>query len=369
MPAMTLTNQFFPRDRQFWLFHGTAVAFGFVVSALMIYLVGYRVTSKLLASVVWIPFYTVAVLYFRWQYRRRGWKQLALGRLVLIAVGYSALAGIAMGVLIVAVVGPPFIGEVSAQYQALKLPFDPLRYYFDSFVEQAVQSQLFVCIWCFIYTSMTSMRHLRETQMNTLRLESSLKEAQLGSLSNQLNPHFLFNALNNIRFMIHEDAQQADRMMTSLSEILRYSLESSRHEKVSLRRELDVIHQYVAIVRIQLEERLDFAIRIPPQLHAAQVPPMVLQMLVENAVKHGLENLQRGGRLTVDLAEREGRLEFEVRNDMPQKPQGTTHGIGIGLHNIERRLQLLYGGLAGMLVERGENQFSVKLTLPKEFAH
>jgi len=362
-------HHFLPRDRQFWIFHGSALALGFVVSALMIYFTGYRVASKLSASALWMPVYTVVVLCFRWIYQQRAWKRLPMGRLVMIAVGYSAVAGIAMAFLIVALVAPPFIGEVRAQYQALGMPFDPWRYYFDSFVEQAVQSQLFVCIWCFIYTSVTSMRHIRETELHTLRLQNGLKEAQLSSLSNQLNPHFLFNALNNIRFMMHEDAQLADRMMTSLSDILRYSLESSRHDKVSLRRELAIIHQYVAIVKIQLEERIDFALRIPAGLHGTLVPPMVLQMLVENGVKHGLENLQRGGRLSLELAEREDCLVFEVCNDAPHQAPGLAPGIGIGLQNIERRLQLLYGELARILVEPGAGQFKVTVTLPKEYAH
>jgi len=366
---MSQPQQFFPRDRQFWLFHGSAMAFGFVVSVLMVYLDGHRVTPRLAASTLWMPLYTVAVLCFRWHYRQRGWKPLAMGRLIPIAVVYSALAGVAMALLIVAIVVPPFIGEVSAQYQALRLPFNPQRYYIDSFVEQAVPSQLLVCIWCFIYTSVTSMRHIRATEVHNLRLQNGLKEAQLSSLSNQLNPHFLFNALNNIRFMIHEDAQLADRMMTALSEILRYSLESSRHDKVSLRQELAIIHQYVAIAKIQLEERLDFAIQVPVELQGVLVPPMVLQMLVENAVKHGLENLPSGGKLALELAESDGRLVFEVRNDKPLLAPGKVNGIGIGLHNIERRLQLLYGGMAAMLVEPGGAQFKVTVTLPKESAY
>ena len=125
---MPKSQQFFPRDRQFWLFHGSAMAFGFAVSVLMIYLDGHRVAPKLVASTLWMPLYTVAVLCFRWHYRQRGWKHLAMGRLIPIAVAYSALAGVVIALLIVAVVVPPFIGEVSAQYQALRLPFDPQRF-------------------------------------------------------------------------------------------------------------------------------------------------------------------------------------------------------------------------------------------------
>ena len=104
---MPQPQQFFPRDRQFWLFHGSAMAFGFVVSVLMVYLDGHRVAPRLAASTLWMPLYTVAVLCFRWHYRQRGWKHLAMGRLIPIAVAYSALAGVAMALLIVAIVVPP----------------------------------------------------------------------------------------------------------------------------------------------------------------------------------------------------------------------------------------------------------------------
>ncbi|HEY0589473.1 MAG TPA: histidine kinase, partial [Pseudoduganella sp.] len=213
----------------------------------------------------------------------------------------------------------------------------------------------------------TGQRHIREAAMANLRLQDSLKEAQLNSLSGQLNPHFLFNSLNNLRFMIHEDAQRADAMVLALSDILRYSLESGRQAKVQLAREMEIIHRYIDVVRAQLEDRLRFTFHVPNELQACMVPPMLLQLLVENAIKHGIGNLRGGGSLQLQVGHQERQLVLQVRNDMPPAHLSANAGTGLGLANIERRLQLLYGGRATMQAGPAGGQFEVQVRLPKEY--
>jgi LytS/YehU family sensor histidine kinase len=121
-------------------------------------------------------------------------------------------------------------------------------------------------------------------------------------LASQLNPYFLFNSLNNIRFMLHENASLADSNIVALSEILRYALESAQHTKVRLSRELDIVRRYVEIVRAQYEDRLRFTLHAEPAHEACLVPPMALHLLVENAVKHGLDHLRDGGLLAVSVS-------------------------------------------------------------------
>jgi LytS/YehU family sensor histidine kinase len=193
-----------------------------------------------------------------------------------------------------------------------------------------------------------------------------LREAQLSSLANQVNPHFLFNALNNIRFMIHENPKYADRMITELSEMLRYSLESSKKDKVMLSEEIAMIEHFIDIVKIQLEERLQFSMAIPQSLYPYLVPPMMLQMLVENAIKHGLDNLRKGGRLHIAGREDKNDIVFDITNDSTTVHNKLQENMGIGLNNIEQRLKLLYSDQASLSVTKSENEFSVLIRLPKE---
>ncbi|CUI04892.1 sensor histidine kinase [Massilia antarctica] len=359
---------FFPRERDFWIYHCSAVAVGVMTNTAIAVAWGFMVTVHVCSSLAWIPFYTLAVLILRWLYKRRGGDAVPIARLIAIVVLYSAVAGLVIGACVTATVAPLFLKTISAKYKKLKLPVIPSELMVSKFMDEAPKSQLFVAVWGFIYISVSSSRRIKKAEVFNLRLQNNLKEAQLSSLSNQLNPHFLFNSLNNIRFMIHEDAQRADAMITSFSDILRYSLESTRHEKVSLHHEVGIISKYLAIVRTQLEERLDFSLHIAPGLDDALMPPMVLQMLVENAIKHGLDQLQGGGTLTVSAARHDQSLLLEVRNDAPDTPARTPGCTGIGLLNIEQRLHLLYGELAALSAVHAGGVFKVSITLPLERA-
>jgi sensor histidine kinase YesM len=359
---------FFPRDRQFWLYHCSALAVGLSVTIAMTVWWGYMAQYQIASSVAWLPLYTLAALAFRWLYQRYAGETIPMGRLIAFAVLYSAVTGVVMAAILQTLVLPLFWDGFLAKFTHFKMSTDYTEFLFRRIREDVPQNQMFVLVWSFIYISVTANRRVRKTELFNLRLQNSLKDAQLSSLSNQLNPHFLFNSLNNIRFMIHEDAQCADRMIISFSEILRYSLESSKQEKIRLGQEVAIIEKYIAIVRTQLEERLRFDMRIDAALHDALVPPMVLQMLVENAIKHGLEQLHAGGTLTLEAARDEGQLVFKVCNDTPPMQGKPRDGLGIGLRNIVQRLSLLYGERASLAVDHSETQFKVALTLPLEHA-
>lgn len=359
---------FFPRDRQFWLYHCSAVAAGLAVTVALAMMWGYMASYQVTTSVAWVPLYTLAALGFRWLYKRHAGAAAPMGWLIACAVLYSALAGLAMAAILQAAVLPLFWSSVAARYASSGVPLDYAQFLMMRIREEGPQNQMFVLVWSFIYISVTASRRVRHAELFNLRLQNNLKEAQLSSLSNQLNPHFMFNSLNNIRFMIHEDAQRADRMITAFSEILRYSLESSGRAKVGLGHEVSIISKYIAIVETQLEERMQFTMRIPAGLHDALVPPMVLQMLVENAVKHGLERLQDGGTLTLDAAHEGGKLVFDVSNDTPAACEHAAGGTGIGLRNIQGRLALLYGDHASLRATHEGGRFEVRLSLPMERA-
>ena len=366
-PPSQMPPLFFPRDRQFWVYHCSALAVGLAVTIALALLWGYMASYQISTSIAWMPVYTLAALLFRWLYLRHGGDAMPMGRLIAYSVLYSAIAGLAMAAIVQASVLPFFFDYFDKKFSRFGAPVVYWEFLMRRIYEEGPQNQMFVLVWSFIYISVTANRRVKRTELFNLRLQNNLKEAQLSSLSNQLNPHFLFNSLNNIRFMIHENAQRADNMITSFSEILRYSLESSRHEKISLGHEVSIIGKYIAVVGVQFEERLRFEMDIPEQLHEALVPPMVLQMLVENAVKHGIEHLPAGGALSLSAQLSDKRISFKVCNDMPQEASRQT-GIGLGLHNIAQRLELLYGSRASLDVLPSPGRFSVALSLPMERA-
>ena len=358
---------FFPRNKQFWLYHSSSLFFTLVITMGSFYLYGSWSNKTFADTLAWILPYTIAVLCFRWLYRKRQWQDVSMSKLIPVVLLYGTIAGAVIAVLVLIMVLPFFWNGIVAEHLVNKREFIPQIYLFRVIVGGTLQNQLFVCAWVFIYISVTSNRRLKETEVVTLRLQNSLKEAQISSLSNQLNPHFLFNSLNNIRFMIHENAQHADHMIVALSEILRYSLESSKHDKVRLSQEIAIIERYIGIVKIQMEDRLHFTMEIPDGIASCQLPPMVLQMLVENAIKHGLDQLHQGGTLRVQAKQEGAQLILTVANDQPadRKPQD---GMGIGLQNIRQRLQLLYGDRASLSIEQDPAQFTVTITIPKEIS-
>jgi len=356
--------KFFPRERQFWIYHGAAMAFVVMVTLLSILLFGRLDANNLASTLAWMPAYTLAVLGFRWLYLQRGWAGLPMRRLVPIVIGYSSLSGFAVMAAVAALVMPFFWQQISAS----RAEFNALDFLARNILGNGLQAQLFIGAWAFVYLSAAAAQRAREGELQNLRLQMSLKAAQLSSLANQLNPHFLFNTLNNIRFMIHEDGGRADAMIVALSELLRYSLESSQQSKTRLSQELSVIEAFISIMRTQMEDRLDFRLSVPASIHSCLLPPMVLQLLLENAIKHGLDHLPHGGMVSVVGEDRGDSLMFRVTNDTPLKLAKVKPGLGLGLPNIERRLRLLYGDRAAIETTQTTGRFQVELSLPKEFA-
>jgi len=356
--------KFLPRERQFWIYHGAAMAFVVMVTLVSILLFGHLDANTLASTLAWMPAYTLAVLGFRWLYHQRRWAELPMRRLVPVVIGYSSLSGFAVMAAVAGLVMPFFWQQISAS----RPDFNALDFLARNILGNGLQAQLFISAWAFVYVSAAAAQRAREGELQNLRLQMSLKAAQLSSLANQLNPHFLFNTLNNIRFMIHEDGGRADAMIVALSELLRYSLESSQQGKTRLSQELSIIEAFISIMRTQMEDRLDFRISVPDSIHSCLLPPMVLQLLLENAIKHGLEHLPQGGMISVVGEDRGDSLRFRVINDMPPIPARTKPGLGLGLPNIGHRLRLLYGDRATLETQQTAGRFQVELSLPKEFA-
>lgn len=359
---------FFPHDQKFWLDHGLFMLF--LAATQMVIIIPLYEYARFLffCDLFWFPFFTIAVLLFRYLYKTLGWESFSSRQFLEYSLIYSLSSGLTIAILMSAIFSSFYWSEIITTLVPNSSNRTITKLIMGSILGNWIQTTIFISAWIFLYHSITSSKRARETELRYLRAQHSLKDATLNSLSNQLNPHFLFNALNNIRFMVHESPKKADHMITSLSEILRYSLESSRYEKVILADEIAIIHRYIEIVKSQLEDRLDFTLSIQPNFDTYLVPPMVLQMLIENGIKHGIENIKTGGQLSVTCEELESKLIFTVCNHIAHEIKKGLPSTGIGLKNIKQRLELLYGDTADLQTAKTENQFIVRLTIPKEIS-
>jgi two-component system LytT family sensor kinase len=198
--------------------------------------------------------------------------------------------------------------------------------------------------WIGLYSAITNRRRRREKEA---RLERELRDAELRALEAQINPHFLFNCLNSIRGLVTEKPALAQDMITRFATLLRYNLNRDVGHTVPLSAEAEVVADYLALEKIRFDERLRVQFDIDPKAGSIQVPPMILQTLVENALKHGIGRLPQGGEIRIQAAAGPDTLVLRVQNS-GQLAETNAGDPQIGLNNVRERLRLLYGSRAGL---------------------
>lgn len=186
---------------------------------------------------------------------------------------------------------------------------------------------------------------LAHQQTETARLNEQLSKAQLNALRRQIEPHFLFNTLNAIAGLVREKRNHAAvGMIAGLSDFLRHVVEDSDKQQVPLSEELAFAQKYLEIQKMRFADRLQVSVNVPIELFAAQVPSLILQPMVENAVKHGIAQRVLGGTIRIAASRLNGTLTLRVYNDGPSLPVGWEKtGCGVGISNVRTRLQTLYG--------------------------
>jgi signal transduction histidine kinase len=187
-------------------------------------------------------------------------------------------------------------------------------------------------------------QRLRERELRSSQLQGQLEKARLQLLKSQLQPHFLFNTLNSISALMLTNVEAADRMITRLGDLLRMSLETAGTQMTTLSRELEFVSCYIEIERVRFEERLKVCIEVAPETLDASVPHLLLQPLVDNAIKHGISRRVTGGEIRISATQDDGDLYLEVRDNGPgfKKPSQSPSG-GIGLRITRERLETIYG--------------------------
>lgn len=216
-----------------------------------------------------------------------------------------------------------------------------------------------------------SQAHQQEAiklRLDAVQLQSHLAEARLNALRMQINPHFLFNTLHVISDHFEENPRAARRMIARLSEILRYSFDSTETREVPLSQELRFLDGYLDIQRFRFEDRLEVNIDVPQQLREAMVPTLILQPLVENAIKHGISQIEGQGIITLNVWKEGDELHLSVADNGPGSSSGNGHkhpSSGIGIRNTIERLETLYGAEQHFSIETPPSGgFITYITLP-----
>jgi len=238
----------------------------------------------------------------------------------------------------------------------------------DQFMTNYFQLLPMFFIWSLLYFTIKYFRQLDQTKLEKLQLETALKEAKLNALRGQINPHFLFNNLNNIRALMLEDVSSARSGLSQLAEVLRYSLTGHQKDKVPLSKELEVVNDFIALAKLHYESKLQVAMTIDDDCLSCFIPVMSLQMLVENAIKHGISAQSQGGQLQISVACHGEAVVMQVTNPgvIAANKANRRLSTETGLKNVTQRLELLYGQEAHFDLTEREGVVKAVLTIPKE---
>jgi signal transduction histidine kinase len=242
-------------------------------------------------------------------------------------------------------------------------------WWYASQVEFLTQLDWMFMTYLFLVGLAHALAYRRESVSRALdaaHLETRLVEAQLQSLQRQLHPHFLFNTLNTISGLMHTDVNAADRMMDRLGDLLRMTLHTSNVQEVTLREELELLQKYLDIEQTRFGPRLSVRLQVQPDALDARVPNLLLQPLVENAVRHGIAPHARPGLIVVEAARRGSELRIEVRDSGDGLPPDrlTLLNDGVGLANTRARLQHLYRARHAFVFANVDGGFTVTVSIP-----
>jgi len=223
---------------------------------------------------------------------------------------------------------------------------------------------ILIFLWSIIYFLVHYFENYKKSEIERWVWEAAVKDFELKTLKSQLNPHFMFNALNSIRALIEENPARAKTAINQLSNIFRYSLKIERTETVPFEEEIKTVEDYLGLEQVRFEERIKYRIEYPPEVRNIEIPPMMIQTLVENGIKHGLSKLPEGGFVNVTAKKENNFLLIEIDNSGFVEDHALLQSKGYGISNTKQRLHLLYGDEAKFSIANINSHVKVKIILP-----
>jgi hypothetical protein len=309
--------------------------------------VGWR--FSLVAGYILFFFYSIALTdLFRREIRRRQWLTATSARMYARIFGAAALVAAVQTCLVISI-----NWLLEGGHSSFLSPSKALATWAGITVV--------TILWTIFYIALTGPRRFREKEVH---LQLALREAELRALEAQVNPHFLFNCLNSIRGLVVENPAVAQDMITRFANILRYNLHRDLMHTVPLESEVEVVGDYLALESVRLEDRLRVQFAIDPEAAQVPIPPMFLQTLVENALKHGIAKLPAGGDLLIRAVLKPGALVVEVENP-GQLAEAAPEATQLGLANVRERLRILYGDTASLQLKNRDGRVAATVLIPR----
>ena len=229
---------------------------------------------------------------------------------------------------------------------------------------KAPEGILFYAVAVLVYYLYVYIEQLNEKAANEIRLNRLLKDGELNLLKSQINPHFLFNSMNSVNSLITRNPEQAQKMLVSLSDYLRYAVLSTNRAHSCVSDEMENIALYLSIEQLRFGEKLLYEPDIDPSALSVEIPAMLLQPLVENAIKHGVYESLEMVRIMMKITKDDPYLNIELSNNFETEGNSQKKGSGTGLQNISERLRLIYGNSAAMQIKTEQGVFTVMLKIP-----
>ena len=283
---------------------------------------------------------------------RRNWLQLQIDKVIPRLV------------LAIVILGALYSSTILSLFKFFDLSEAKKKAEFSAdFLERTINSAFLLTIWVLIYYLYHYFQKIRKQEMATLRLQSLVKELELKTIKSHINPHFIFNSLNSIRALVDENPERARNAITELSNILRSSMQTEKLETVTLEKELSIVKDYLALEQMRFEERLKVDFEVDEDTLDQPIPPMMLQTLVENAIKHGISKQVNGGTVKIISDFINDNHEIIIRNSGYLNGSLSSHGFG--LQSTRDRLSLLFGDKAKFEIRDIDgNMVEAKVILP-----
>lgn len=340
------------RNQFYWLLQIVGWALYAVVGIILVSLANQPDPNNIISLVLTAFWFLLSTHFFRIYIKKQKWIKLSLQKLIpriLLAIFILGISNYLFQVF-----NFVFLGLINPEKD------------FSSFVvlTSLFSYMIFYFVWSLIYF----IYHYIDNYNKSLKYEAAINEFELNKLKSQLNPHFIFNALNSIRALVDEDPVKCKTAITQLSTILRSSLVMNKNKLTNFNEELEAVKDYLDLESIRFEERLTTNFDIDSGSEDYRVPPLMIQTLIENGIKHGIAHLKEGGTIKLSTKIIDSKLHIYIRNNGQFKNGISKANKGFGLENTKRRLHLIYGNHASLSIKNeDENTVLTKVIIPQIF--